>query len=323
MMKTIAIITGGNSAENEISLQSAKVVKSNLNKRKYNAILVHIKDGLWKAIYRNKQIEINKEDFSFTFEDQNYCFDLAFMALHGPPAENGEIQSYLDKIGQPYTSSGAKESYLTFNKYKCNKTLKKMGFTCANSYFYKKGETINTDEIIRKIGLPCFVKPNASGSSFGVSKVGKESELKLAISEALKHDSEVLIEQFIEGIEVSCGIFKSKQIEVLPVTEIVSHNDFFDYEAKYQGLSDEITPARISFEETQKVQNTTKSIYQKLNLSGIVRIDYIITKGIPYLIEINTIPGLSVESIIPKQAEQAGYSLSELFELTIENTINK
>jgi len=323
MIKTIAIITGGNSAEYEISLQSAKVVKSNLDKKKYNSILVHIKDGLWEAIYKNKRTEINKKDFSFTFEDRNYYFDLAFMALHGPPAENGIIQSYLDKIGLPYTSCGAKESVLTFDKHKCNDTLKRMGFTCPKSYFYSKGETINADEIIQKVGLPCFVKPNAAGSSFGVNKVSKKSKLIFAINEALKHDTEVLIEQFIEGTEVSCGIFKHNQIEILPITEIVSHNEFFDYEAKYQGLSDEITPARISAKETQKVQNTTKEIYQKLNLSGIVRIDYIIMQGIPYLIEINTIPGLSEKSIIPKQAKKAGYKLSELFEITIKNTINK
>tara|TARA_B100000959_G_scaffold82001_1_gene87255 strand:+ start:1735 stop:2700 length:966 start_codon:yes stop_codon:yes gene_type:complete len=321
-MKTIAIITGGNSAEHKISLQSAKVVKSNLNKQKYNAILVHIKDGLWEVIYKNKRTEINKKDFSFTFENRNYYFDLAFMALHGPPAENGIIQSYLDKIGLPYTSCGAKESALTFDKNKCNETLKRMGFTCAISFFYTKGESINTSEIIQKVGLPCFVKPNSGGSSFGVSKIRKESELRLAIDEALKHDSEVLIEQFIEGVEVSCGIFKNKKIEVFPVTEIVSHNEFFDYKAKYQGFSDEITPARISTQETHKIKETTKEIYQKLSLKGIVRIDYIIMQGIPYIIEINSIPGLSEESIIPKQAKQAGYKLSELFEITIKNILN-
>ena len=232
-------------------------------------------------------------------------------------------QIYFDKIGMPYTSSGAEKSELTFDKHKCNETLRELNFRCAVSYFYKKGETINADEITQKVGLPCFVKPNATGSSFGISKVMKKEDLEDAIQLALQHDNKVLIEEFIDGTEVSCGIFTHKEIEVFPLTEIVSHNDFFDFEAKYRGLSDEITPARISREATENVQKITKEVYQKLGLKGIVRIDYIIMKVKLYLIEINTIPGLSTESIIPKQAKQAGYKLSELFELTIENTLNK
>ena len=322
-MKTIAIITGGDSAEYEISLQSAKVVKENLSQEKYTAIIVHFKEANWEAIVNEKRYEINKTDFSFQKDDEKISFDLAFMALHGPPAENGELQSYFDEIGLPYTTCSAKESALTFDKNLCNKTLKETGFLCAESYFYTEGENINTDEITEKVGLPCFVKPNAAGSSFGISKVIKKEDLKDAIELALEHDNTVLIEQFIDGTEVSCGIFTHEEIEVFPLTEIVSHNDFFDFEAKYKGLSDEITPARISDLETGKVQKITKEVYQKMGLKGIVRIDYIIMKGTPYLIEINTIPGLSTKSIIPKQAKQAGYSLSELFELTIENTINK
>ena len=322
-MKTIAIITGGNSAEYEISLQSAKVVKENLSKDKYKAIIVHVKEGKWEAIMEDKRLLMNKKDFSFQMGKKNISFDLAFMALHGPPAENGELQIYFDEIGMPYTSCGAEKSELTFDKHKCNETLRELNFRCAVSYFYKKGETINADEITQKVGLPCFVKPNAAGSSFGISKVMKKEDLEDAIQLALQHDNKVLIEEFIDGTEVSCGIFTHKEPEVFPLTEIVSHNDFFDFEAKYRGLSDEITPARISREETENVQKITKEVYQKLGLKGIVRIDYIIMKTKPYLIEINTIPGLSRESIIPKQAKQAGYELSELFELTIENTINK
>ena len=244
------------------------------------------------------------------------------MALHGPPAENGELQIKLDKIGIPYSCSGAKESAITFNKFKCNEYAKKLGFQCAKSYFYIKGKKIDREEILQKVGLPCFVKPNAAGSSFGVSKVEKKEELENAIYIALSHDNEVLIEQYIEGTEVSCGIFKHNELEVFPLTEIVSHNDFFDFEAKYKGLSDEITPARIPKSESQRIQEITKKIYQKMKLKGIVRIDFIIMKSTPYLIEINSIPGLSTESIIPKQAQEAGYTLSQLFELTIENTMN-
>jgi len=322
-MKTIAIITGGDSAEYEISLQSAKVVKENLSQKKYTAIMVHFKKANWEAIVNGKRYKINKTDFSFSKDNKKINFDLAFMALHGPPAENGELQIYFDKIGLPYTTCGAKEAALTFDKNLCNKTLKRAGFLCAESYFYTKGENVNTDEITKKVGLPCFVKPNSAGSSFGISKVIKKEDLKDAIKLALEYDNKVLIEQFIDGIEISCGIFTHQEIEVFPLTEIVSHNDFFDFEAKYKGLSDEITPGRISKTETENVQKITKHVYKELGLKGIVRIDYIIMKGISYIIEVNTIPGLSVESIIPKQAKEAGYKLSELFELTIENTINK
>ena len=322
-MKTVAIITGGNSAEYEISLQSAKVVKEHLSKKKFSAIIVHIKEDKWEAIIDEKRLLMDKNDFSFQKENEKIYFDLAFMALHGPPAENGELQHYFDDIGLPYTSSGAKESAFTFNKKECNQKLSEMGFVCAKSTFYQKGEVVDAEKMIEKVGLPCFVKPNRAGSSFGISKVFTIKDLDSSIKLALEHDNQVLIEQFIDGTEVSCGIFTHKEIEVLPVTEIVSHNDFFDYQAKYQGFSDEITPARISKTETEKVQSITKNVYQKLRLKGIVRIDYIIMKGVPYLIEINTIPGLSTESIIPKQAKQAGYKLSELFEITIKNTLNK
>ncbi len=321
-MKNIAIITGGDSAEYEISLQSAEVVKANLCKEKYNGIIVHIKDDKWEALINKESIEINKCDFSFSKGEKKVCFDLVFIALHGPPAENGELQIKLDEIGIPYSCCGSMESAITFNKFKCNEYAKKLGFQCAESYFYRKGEGIITEKIVQKVGLPCFVKPNAAGSSFGISKVEKEEELRNAIHIALEHDNDVLIEQFIKGTEVSCGIFKHSQLEVFAPTEIVSHNDFFDFEAKYKGLSDEITPARIPEIESRKVQEITKNIYQKMGLKGIVRIDFIIMKTTPYLIEINTIPGLSTESIIPKQAKHAGYTLSELFELTIENTMN-
>ena len=321
-MKNIAIITGGNSAEYKISLQSAQVVKANICKEKYNGIIVHIKDDTWEALTDKKNYKINKENFSFLKGNEIVYFDFVFMALHGPPAENGELQIKLDKIGIPYSCSGAKESAITFNKFKCNEYAKKLGFQCAKSYFYIKGGKIDIEEILQKVGLPCFVKPNAAGSSFGVSKVEKKEELENAIYIALSHDNEVLIEQYIEGTEVSCGIFKHNELEVFPLTEIVSYNDFFDFEAKYKGLSDEITPARIPKSESQKIQEITKNIYQKMKLKGIVRIDFIIMKSTPYLIEINSIPGLSTESIIPKQAKEAGYTLSQLFELTIENTMN-
>jgi D-alanine-D-alanine ligase len=322
-MKTIAIITGGDSAESVISIQSANVVKNNINKDKFLAIIVTIKESKWEAVIENRRINIDKADFSFEDKRKRYHFDLVFMALHGPPAENGELQLYFDKIGLPYTSSGAKESSITFNKYECNNILKNLGFLCAESYLYKRGDSLDVDEIIKKVGLPCFVKPNSAGSSLGISKVTEKAKLEDSIMLALKYDNKIIIETYINGTEVSCGIFKHSKVEVLPITEIISYNEFFDYEAKYKGNAHEITPARISLDNTKLIKEITKNAYKKLNLKGIVRIDFIIIDNKPYIIEINTIPGLSEESIIPKQAIEAGYSLSELFELTIENTINK
>ena len=322
-MKTIAIITGGDSAESVISLKSANVVKNNINKDKFLAIIVTIKESKWEAIIENRRVKIDKTDFSFEDKRKRYHFDLIFMALHGPPAENGELQLYFDKIGLPYTSSGAQESSITFDKYKCNDRLKNLGFLCPESYLYKRENCLDIDEIIKKVGLPCFVKPNEAGSSLGISKVTTKDKLEASIMLALKYDNKIIIETYINGTEVSCGIFNPGKVEVLPITEIISYNEFFDYEAKYKGNAHEITPARISLEATKFIKETTKNLYKELNLKGIVRTDFIIMDNKPYIIEINTIPGLSEESIIPKQASEAGYSLSELFELTIENTMNK
>ena len=323
-MKEIAIITGGDSAEYEISIQSANVVLKNLDSEKYVGTIIHIKDEKWNAIINDSHHKINKEDFSVEINSARKYFDYVFMALHGPPAENGKIQPYFENLGIPYSSCNSKVSALTFNKIECNKKLSELGFNCARSYSFDKGNEINSSEIIKKVGLPCFVKPNEGGSSFGVSKVKKESEIENAIQIALEHDNKVLIEQFIDGTEVSCGvIIVNDKITELPITEIVSENEFFDYKAKYEGLSEEITPARISEKQTKEVQQISEQIYKQMNLRGICRIDFIIMNNIPYIIEINTIPGLSEESIIPKQAKKAGISLIQLFDRCIENTLNK
>jgi len=321
-MKEIAILTGGDSAEHEISLQSANVVLNNLNPEKYRGTLIHIKEGKWTAIFENKTIEINKKDFSILQNSSKKYFDFVFMALHGPPAENGTLQPYFDSLNLPYSSCNSHVSALTFNKIECNKKLAELGFRCAKSMNLKKEEEIDKDEIINTLGLPCFIKPNQAGSSFGISKVKSKSEIDEAINNALKHDKMVLIEEFIEGIEVSCGVrILNNKARSFPITEIVTENDFFDYEAKYKGLSKEITPARISKELTEQIQKTTEEIYNKMELRGICRIDYIIMNQLPYIIEINTIPGLSEESILPKQAKEAGISLSELFDNCIETTL--
>lgn len=321
-MKKIAILTGGNSAEHEISLQSAEVVLNNLNKEKYTGTIIHIRKDKWTAIIEGNHIDVNKENFTVQLNSSTLNFDYVFMALHGPPAENGELQPYFDSLNLPYSSCNSLVSALTFNKLECNKRLTELGFRCADSLHVKEGDTIDENEIKTRLGLPCFIKPNQAGSSFGISKVNVESEIKKAIKKAFLHDNIVLIEQFINGTEVSCGVsIQGEKIKAFPITEIVSENDFFDYEAKYKGLSQEITPARINSELTLEIQRITEEVYLKMNLRGICRIDFIIMKNIPYIIEINTIPGLSIESIIPKQAEEDGITLTQLFDNCIETTL--
>ena len=329
MKKNIAIITGGYSAESTISLKSAETVYNHLDSDLYNSLIVYIGKNSWCIQKNKKKYIINKENFSVDIGNKKIQFDAVFMALHGPPAENGEIQDYFDSLNISYTCCNAKISAITFNKYICNNKLKDLGLSCAESYIYTKKNKLNIDEIISKVGLPCFVKPNASGSSFGVSKVNIREEMKNAITKALLHDSNVLIEKFIDGIEVSCGVFDKYDsmqkdiIEALPITEIVSKNDFFDYKAKYEGESEEITPARISDKLTQDIQDITKRVYQDMNLKGICRIDFIIMKGKPYIIEINTIPGFSSESIIPQQIKESGYILGDFFASCLEKSMNK
>tara|TARA_B100000900_G_C20600014_1_gene725080 strand:- start:1519 stop:2472 length:954 start_codon:yes stop_codon:yes gene_type:complete len=315
-METIAILTGGDSAEESISIQSAETVLKYLDKNKYIGYIVTLKNNK----YTVKDIELNIQDFSFVLANTKITFDKVLIALHGPPAENGLIQNYFDEINIPYTSCDANVSAITFNKYKCNNKLKKCGFKTANSVLINLDKNQTKKNIQNNINLPFFVKPNQCGSSYGISKVNHKNEFNDAVHLAQKYDTDIIIEESLNGVEVSCGVFKNdKKIIPLPITEIVSHNDFFDYEAKYLGKSDEITPARISKEIYSKVQNITKEIYSKMNLSGFCRIDYIIQKDIPYVIEINTIPGLSENSIIPKQLAYANIKLKDFFTLCLNN----
>ena len=315
-MEKIAILTGGDSAEHDISLMSAKTVLDNLNKKKYEPIIVYLTNGT----YTVENQKLNTSDFSYIKNNTKKKFDKIFIALHGPPAENGLIQDYLDEIKIPYTSCNAKVSALTFNKFKCNEKLRQLGFKCANSILLYSEVNINEEKIIEKIGIPCFVKPNGAGSSYGVSKVTKKSDLLKSIKNAFSHDSQVIIESCINGIEVSCGVYyNGKEVKSLPLTEIISENAFFDYEAKYKGKAKEITPARISKRITAKIQKKTIDIYKKMNLSGICRVDFIIKEKEPYIIEINTIPGFSEKSIIPQQLKASNIDLEEIFDLCLRN----
>ena len=314
-MKNIAILTGGDSAEYDISILSANTVLQHLNPKLFKGYIIHLKNDKFTILIKEIEIDVDKSNFTFEVENKHISFDAIFMALHGSPAENGLIQPYFDNLNIPYTSCNAKVSALTFNKYECNKKLKELGFNCATSFLYKKENNNVEQEIINRVKLPCFVKPNGAGSSFGISKVKKKEDLTKAINSALQHDNKVLIEQFIDGIEISCGVYTNKNnTQALPINEIVTENEFFDYQAKYEGKSQEITPARISKKLTIEVQKLTTDIYKAMELSGICRIDYIIMNEKPYIIEINTIPGFTEESIIPQQVKSANLKLSVIFE---------
>ncbi len=322
MQKNIAIIMGGYSSEVEISLKSGNVVYESLNREIYRPYKVHILQDRWVVVQDEIEYPIQKNDFTFVLENEKITFDCVFNAIHGNPGENGVILAYFDLLGIPHTSAPFYQMALTFNKRDTLSVVKEYGIKAATSYYLNEGDEIDTGEIIRKVGLPCFVKPNNAGSSFGISKVYKEIDLLLAIRKACKEDSEILIESFLDGAEISVGVLEYEgKVKVLPMTEIVSENDFFDYEAKYLGASQEITPARISEEVRRKVEIVAKKVYEILNISGFSRAEYIIVNGEPYFLEINTVPGLTKESILPQQAAEAGISLPDLFGNIIEEAL--
>lgn len=321
--KNIAVAMGGYSSEFQISLNSGAVVCEALNTSVYNVFAIHILKEGWFYVAENGQKQpIAKGDFSFIAEGKKIIPDVIFNTIHGTPGEDGLLQAYWKLLNLPHTSPNFYQSALSFNKRDCLTVLKGFGIKCANSYYVNKGVDYNVAEIIKKVGLPCFVKPNRAGSSYGISKVTILEDFEAALTKAFAEDTEVLIETALVGTEVSVGAYKlDNKIHVLMPTEIVSENDFFDYEAKYLGKSQEITPARISEEELEKAQIETKRIFALLNMSGITRCDFIIQEGEPYFIEINTTPGLSKESIIPKQVRHSGMSLTEFFGNIIEDSL--
>lgn len=319
MKKNIAIIMGGFSSEFEISLKSGNVVYNTLNKDTYNAYRVHIFKDKWVYVDEtNEEYPIDKNDFSVVVNQQKISFDCVFNAIHGDPGENGYLQAYFNLIGLPQTSCSMYQAALTFNKRDCLSVLKPYGILTAESYYLNFGDEIKPEEIVAKVGLPCFVKANKAGSSFGITKVYKIEDLNHAISVAFKEDDEIIIESFLDGTEVSVGVITYQgKIKVLPITEIVSENDFFDYEAKYQGKSQEITPARITKEQEAMVIENAEKIYAILKMKGFSRSEFIFKNNKPHLLEINTVPGLTNESILPQQAKAAGISMEELFDSAI------
>jgi len=320
-MKTIAIVAGGDSSEFEISVKSAAEVEKAL-KSKYNIFIIVIRGTNWywedqKGRYHN----IDKNDFTLTTDDQKIRFDGVFVAIHGTPGENGLLQGYFDIMGIPYTSCGAFCSALTFNKQACKLFLKEYGLQMADAVLIRKGEMIDSQAISKQLGLPCFVKPNDSGSSFGVSKVKHHEDMLPAIEMAFRESNEVLIEAFMSGREVACGVIKTRnKTLVLPVTEIISKNEFFDYEAKYtSGRSNEVTPADMAESVTNEIQSISSRVYDLLGCKGIVRVDFIVVGEKPYFLEINTVPGMTQESLVPQQARAAGIMPEEFYTMAVEN----
>lgn len=324
MKKKIAVAMGGYSSEYKISLQSGEFAYEHLDKSKYDVFKAHIlKEGWFILDDHQQKHPIDKEDFSVLVDGEKIRFDAVVNMIHGDPGENGLLQAYLELLKIPQTSSDFYASALTFNKRDCNSVLRDYGIPSAVNYALFKCDLIDEEAILQKVGLPCFVKANRSGSSFGISKVNHQSELLKAIEHSFTEDDEVLIESFLDGVEVDVGvIYHQGKIHALPVTEIVTENEFFDYEAKYLGQSKEITPARISAEQTKKVQELSIRIFQKLKLKGFARAEFILHHGEPHFIEINTIPGMSPASIVPQQIKAEGIPYQHFFTELVERTLS-
>jgi D-alanine-D-alanine ligase len=323
--KSVAVVMGGYSDEYVVSLKSGQLIYDSLDRDLYDVYKVVILKEEWYFLGESdKKYAVNKGDFSVTLDDKILKFDVCFNIIHGTPGENGILQAYWDAIGQKYTGCDFYQSALTFNKKDTLAVLSKYGIPSAKSVYLRKGEKINVDEIVEDLGLPVFVKPNQSGSSLGISKVKDKSELIAATEVAFKEDDEILIESFLDGMEVSVGVIDYKgETIVLGITEIVPQNEFFDYEAKYEGASEEITPARIDDETRIRVEEISKRAYNSLGMSGFSRSEFILMDGIPYMLEMNTNPGFSPASILPQQAKIYGISIKDLCGNEVEKALHK
>jgi D-alanine-D-alanine ligase len=313
-MKNVGIFCGGFSSEYDISVKSATTILNHLPRDNYNPFLVYVKREGWQAAYQGELYEVSQVDFSFQTKEEKITIDLAHIYIHGNPGENGKLQAYFEMKQLPFVNSNALSSELSFDKWFCNQFLRNFDIKVAESVLLLSTENIDSKSIIKQLGLPCFVKPADSGSSYGISKVYKEEELLPAIESAFKEGKTVVIEAFMDGIEVTCGVYRNDSgLIALPCTEIISETDFFDYEAKYLGKSKEITPARISDELTSQIQEQAKKIYSILQLRSIARIDFIIIGKVPHVIEVNTTPGFSSESIVPKMLKTAGIEIADFW----------
>ena len=324
LKRTIAIVCGGDSSEHDVSLRSAQGIYSFFDKDRYQVYIVDIKGLDWHVeLPDGTTTKIDRNDFSFQEDGKKKTFDYAYITIHGTPGENGLLQGYFDLIGMPYSTSSVLVEALTFDKFVLNQYLRGYGVSVAESLLIRKGyeELVSDDEIEERIGMPCFVKPAADGSSFGVSKVKNKDQLAPAIRKAMMESPEVMVESFLDGTEITQGIYKTSEKTVLfPITEVVTNNEFFDYDAKYNGQVKEITPARLSEELAERVGKITSNIYDILHCNGIIRIDYIISKeGKISMLEVNTTPGMTATSFIPQQVRAAGLTMADVLADIVEN----
>lgn len=322
MKRTIAIVCGGDTSEFQVSLRSAQGVYSFIDKEKYTLYIVEMKGLDWNARLADGTLApIDRNDFSFCCNGTKVTFDFAYITIHGTPGEDGRLQGYFDMLHIPYSCCGVLAAALTYDKFACNQYLKIFGVRIAESLVLRLHQSISDEDVIEKIGLPCFIKPSLGGSSFGVTKVKTKEQIQPAIAKAFNEADQVMIEAFMEGTEITCGCYKTPQKSVvLPITEVVTENEFFDYDAKYNGQVSEITPARISQDLTQRVMSITSAIYDILGAYGIIRADYIITAGDKInLLEVNTNPGMTVTSFIPQQVAAAGLHIKDVMTDIIES----
>lgn len=326
MKRTVAIIAGGDSSEHEVSMNSAKGIYSFIDKGKYNLYIIELSKKAWEAVLADgSRSTVDKNDFSFMDGDKKIRPDFAYITIHGTPGENGILQGYFELLDIPYSTCDVLVSAMTFSKFTLNQYLKGFGIRVAESMLVNKRFGIEDKDVVEKIGLPCFIKPNASGSSFGVTKVKTVEQIQPALQAAFAESDDVMIEAFMDGIELANGCYKTKDKSVVfPITEVVSDNEFFDYNAKYKGEVTEITPARLSPELTERVKKLTSAIYDILGCKGIVRIDYIITEGEKInMLEINTTPGMTETSFIPQQVKDAGLDIKDVMTDIIEEELSK
>ncbi len=325
MKKNIAIVFGGYSSESVVSEKSLKGLLSFIDTREYNLYPVLIEQHKWSMVIDEQHYPINRNDFSANIGGETVKIDCAYITIHGAPGENGQLQGYFEMIGMPHTTCSLLPSAITFNKFTCNTYLKGFGVAVADSLLIRRGTQYDVAEIVEKLGLPCFVKPNGGGSSFGISKVKNEADIIPAIDKALGESDEVIIEKFISGREVTCGLFKTRQqTTIFPLTEVVTKNEFFDYEAKYTPtMADEITPAPVSDTIRDNIQKIASAIYDILGMKGIARMDFMIGEDKIYLLEVNTTPGMTATSFVPQQIKAAGMKLHEVFTLIIEDAIER
>ncbi len=318
----VAVVAGGDSSEYQISIAGANFVIDSLDKTKYTPYLAIVSKMGWYVEIDGKKLDIDKNDFSFVIDEQKVCFDVAYINIHGTPGENGVLQSYFELISLPYTTCGVDSSVVTFNKMVCKRVVNSASVNTAKDIIITKGEAVDAKHIADTLSLPLFVKPNASGSSFGVSKVLTIEEIEPAIAEAFKESDTVIIEEYLAGREFGQGIFADNgELVCLPLTEIISKTAFFDYKAKYEGLSSEITPAELDKAISDEIADISKKIYKVTQCKGVVRIDFIVRDGVPYMVEVNTTPGMSPASIVPQQVTAMGKELAWFYDRIIINTL--